>query len=67
MYSPRPSNLIDRFEADGQFVRSVVRVTIEDNDSKANMFRVHILESKNEVNFLCDYRVRLYHFKNQYM
>ena len=40
MYTPRPSNVIDRFEADGQFVRSVVPVFIEDNDSKDNMFRV---------------------------
>ena len=47
VYSPRPSNLIDLFEADGQFVRRVVPVFIEDNDSKANMFRVHILESRN--------------------
>ena len=34
VYYPRPSNLIDRFEADGQFVRRVVLVFIEDNDSK---------------------------------
>ena len=47
VYSPRPSNLIDLFEAGGQFVRRVVPVFIEDNDSKANMFRVHILESRN--------------------
>ena len=37
VYNPRPSNLIDRFEADGQFVRSVVSVFIKDNDRKANM------------------------------
>ena len=40
VYNPRPSSVIDRFEADGQFVRSVVPVFIEDNDSKDNMFRV---------------------------
>jgi len=47
VYNPRPSILIDRFESDGQFVRSVVQVFIKDNDSMANMFRVHILESRN--------------------
>ena len=46
VYSPRPSNLIDLFEADGQFVRNVVPVFIKDSDSMANMLRVHILESK---------------------
>jgi len=34
IYNPLPSNLIDRFEAGGQFVRRVVLVSIEDNDSK---------------------------------
>ena len=47
VYNPRPSNLIERFEAGGQFVRRVVPVFIKDNDSKGNMFRVHILESRN--------------------
>ena len=40
VYSPRPSNVIDQFEADGQFVRSVVPVFIEDNDSKANIGQI---------------------------
>ena len=48
VYLPRPSNLIDRFERDGQFIRSSVSVFIEDNDSKAciyglnNAFSIHI-------------------------
>ena len=37
VYNPRPSNLIDRFEADGQFVRRIVPVFIEDIDSKTKM------------------------------
>ena len=36
VYRPRPSNLIDRFEAGGQFVRSNVPVYIADNDCKTN-------------------------------
>ena len=34
VYTPRPSNIVDLFEADGQFVRSVISVSIEDNDRK---------------------------------
>ena len=37
VYNPLPSNLIDRFEAGGQFVRSVVSVFIKDDDRKTNM------------------------------
>lgn len=34
VYSPRISDLIDRFEAGGQFIRHTVPVFIMDNDSK---------------------------------
>ena len=46
-YSPRPLNVIDWFEADGQFVRSTVAVYIEDNDGKLNMLALtfHINKS----------------------
>lgn len=34
VYIPRGPNLIPDFESDNQFVRSTVRIYIEDNDSK---------------------------------
>ena len=37
VYSPRPSNVIDRFEAENQFVRYNASVHIDDNDSKSNV------------------------------
>ena len=46
-YSPRPSNVIDRFEADGQFVRSTVAVYIEDNDGKPNMLAIMFCINKS--------------------
>lgn len=64
VYNPRPSSVIDRFEVAGQFVRSVVQVFIEDNDSKKNMYAVHIFKFKNHVNFPYDNRVRLHHLKS---
>ena len=41
VYFPRPSNLISRFEADNQFVRTNVPVHIQDNDSKLNIVYVY--------------------------
>lgn len=34
VYGPRSANLIPEFERDNQFVRSTLRIYIEDNDSK---------------------------------
>ena len=47
-YSPRPSNLISRFENENQFIRSTVSVTIEDNDSKAYSLILNLLELNAE-------------------